>query len=269
MAQSHLVGDSGQIKLEENQKGWLATPTWVVVPIGVLPFVACLVVRCRLPTQHLDTLNCLLGYFPRGGGGDVKCKWGRFLPVCILIFTDKSLRRRLPRNWCKLLSIMRNIQNFELALSICKKRQEVPAFWVRGLEGQVPSWLRFWWNLWGEWARTDGRWPEEDEARHEERLHGLPNHPMAAPWQPVLPRIGLTGPAVLGLPRPFPQKRRRREEEENEEEKWPFWSCRVEWSRRGNVVVGTKRFSEWKGGGSSSIQPVHVFHIHPQCQTNM
>ena len=69
MAQSHLVGDSGQIKLEENQKGWLATPTWVVVPIGVLPFVACLVVRCRLPTQHLDNSTVFWVIFQKEEGG--------------------------------------------------------------------------------------------------------------------------------------------------------------------------------------------------------
>ena len=88
---------------------------------------------------------------------------------------------------------MLNIQNFELALSICKKKQEIPAFRVRGQA--EPSWLRFWWNPWGEWAiqGADGRRWTEDEA--ESLLASLPTQSLA-PCQPVLPRIGLTGPAV-------------------------------------------------------------------------
>ena len=49
------LGNSDQIKLQD--RGWLATPTWVVVPIWVLPFVARLVVGRRLPMEHLDIFS--------------------------------------------------------------------------------------------------------------------------------------------------------------------------------------------------------------------
>ena len=53
---SHLVILT-KSSYRRSKKGWLATPTWVVVPIGVLPFVARLVVCCRLPMEHLDLIS--------------------------------------------------------------------------------------------------------------------------------------------------------------------------------------------------------------------
>ena len=40
--------------------------------------------------------------------------------------------------------------------------------------------------------------------------------------------------------------------------------------RRGRVVVGDEEFLRMERRvSSSSIQPLHVFHIHAQCQTNI
>ena len=56
MSHSHLAILT-KSRWRRSKKGWLATPTWIVVPIGVLPLVACLVVRRRLPMEHLDFLT--------------------------------------------------------------------------------------------------------------------------------------------------------------------------------------------------------------------
>ena len=103
------LGNTDQIELQEKQKrvvgySYLGSRTHRGTPVcsppgSMLPFAN--------GASWSNLLKSLLGYFPRGG--EAKCKWGRFLLVRILIFTDKSSRCRVQRNWCKLLSIMLNI----------------------------------------------------------------------------------------------------------------------------------------------------------------